>query len=60
MKLFFITGILMIFFISGFFISEAYAYIDPGSASLFIQVIVGALVGVGIKEKIIRIRKKNE
>jgi len=32
----------------GLFVSDAYAYLDPGSASMFIQVIVGALVGVAI------------
>jgi prepilin signal peptidase PulO-like enzyme (type II secretory pathway) len=35
----------------GFFVSDAYAYIDPGSGSMFIQVIVGALVGVGVAIK---------
>ena len=37
--------------ISQLFISDAYAYIDPGSGSMFIQVIIGALVGVGIAIK---------
>jgi len=36
----------------GFFVSDAYAYIDPGSGSMFIQVIIGILVGVGITIKI--------
>ena len=35
----------------GLFVSDAYAYIDPGSGSMFIQVIIGALVGVGIAIK---------
>jgi len=35
-----------------FTISDAYAYIDPGSGSLVIQIIIGALVGVGITVKI--------
>jgi len=52
-----------------FTISDAYAYIDPGTGSLVIQVILGALVGVGItvkiywykiKEKISHINKKDE
>ena len=52
-----------------FTISDAYAYIDPGTGSLVIQVIVGALVGTGItvkiywykiKEKISHINKKDE
>ncbi len=36
----------------GLFVSDAYAYIDPGSGSMFIQVIIGALVGVGITIKL--------
>lgn len=32
--------------------SEAYAYIDPGSGSMIIQMLLGALVGVGITIKI--------
>ena len=52
-----------------FTISDAYAYIDPGSGSLVIQIIIGALVGAGItikiywyklKEKIFHINKKDE
>ena len=37
--------------LSQFFVSDSYAYIDPGSGSMFIQVIIGALVGVGIAIK---------
>jgi len=33
-------------------VSDAYAYIDPASGSMFIQVIIGALVGVGITIKV--------
>ena len=36
----------------GFFVSDAFAYIDPGSGSLVIQMIIGALVGVGITIKL--------
>ena len=36
----------------GTFFIDAYAYIDPGSGSMFIQVIVGALEGVGIAMKL--------
>ena len=36
----------------GLFVSDAYAYIDPASGSMFIQVIIGALVGVGITLKL--------
>ena len=34
------------------FISDSYAYIDPGTGSLVIQMIIGGLVGVGITCKI--------
>ncbi len=60
--------ILTSLFIAGFFIPDAYAYIDPGSGSIVIQAIIGALVGVGItikiywyklKEKVFRISKKD-
>jgi len=37
---------------SSFLISNAYAYIDPGSGSLILQMILGALVGVGIAMKV--------
>ena len=62
-----IASILLLF--TGATISDAYAYIDPGSGSIIIQAIIGALVGVGItlkvywykfKEKISGISKKNE
>ena len=36
----------------GFFVSEAYAYLDPGSGSIVIQILIGALAGVGITLKI--------
>jgi len=36
----------------GFIISDAYAYLDPGSGSIVIQAIIGALVGVGITIKV--------
>jgi prepilin signal peptidase PulO-like enzyme (type II secretory pathway) len=62
-----ITIILLSLFVAGFFISDAYAYLDPGTGSVFIQAIIGALVGIGItlkiywykiKEKVSRISKK--
>ena len=55
--------------LSQFVISDSYAYIDPGSGSLVLQMIVGALVGVGIaikvywykfKEKILSKVRKDE
>ncbi len=47
---FFIFGALLIF--SQFFISDAYAYLDPGSLSVFFQAMLGVLVGVAITLKI--------
>jgi len=42
----------ILLFLQGFIISDAYAYLDPGSGSIVIQAIIGALVGVGITVKI--------
>jgi hypothetical protein len=36
----------------GFFVSEAFAYIDPSTGSLAIQAVLGVLVGIGITLKI--------
>ena len=52
-----ITGItfplfILVLLFRGLFVSDAYAYLDPGSASMFIQVILGALVGVAITIKL--------
>lgn len=33
-------------------ISDAYAYLDPGSGSIIIQLLVGTLVGAGIVLKL--------
>jgi len=38
--------------IPGLFISDAFAYLDPGSGSMIFQALIGALVGVGIALKI--------
>lgn len=43
-----IIGIMIFGIIS---LREAYGYIDPGSGSIVIQVIIGALVGVGVTLK---------
>jgi hypothetical protein len=42
----------------GLFVSDAYAYLDPGSGSVIIQVIIGALVGVGITLKVFWMKLK--
>ncbi len=66
---FFIISGAILFGFNELFVSDAFAYIDPGSGSLVIQIIVGALVGTGItikiywyklKEKFIRTSKKND
>lgn len=49
-RLFLIMPIILLF--SGTVISDAYAYIDPGSGSIVIQALIGALVGVGITLKV--------
>ena len=46
-KLFLIVGIL-----ASFNFLDAYAYIEPGTATIIIQALIGALVGVGITLKI--------
>ena len=67
-RFFIISGVILFGF-NELFVSDAFAYIDPGSGSLVIQMIVGALVGAGItikiywyklKEKFIRTSKKND
>jgi len=48
-----------IFLIShGVFISDAYAYLDPGSGSIIAQAIIAALVGVGITVKLYWVKLK--
>jgi len=46
------TIILALLFVTGFFVSDAYAYLDPGTGSIVIQAVIGALVGVAITLKI--------
>jgi len=49
-RLFLVFSIILFF--SGTVISDAHAYIDPGSGSIVIQALIGALVGVGITLKV--------
>lgn len=51
-------GLLSIILLNGIIFYDAFAYIDPGSGSLVIQMIVGALVGVGITVKVYWLRIK--
>jgi hypothetical protein len=45
-----ITVLLLIF--GHFSISNAYAYLDPGTGSIIAQMIIGTLVGAGLAIKI--------
>ena len=46
-------SILVITLILGqFSISNAFAYIDPGSGSMILQLLIGAFVGAGIAVKV--------
>ena len=50
-RLFALVG-LFLFAFNEFLVSEAFAYIDPGTGSMILQSIIGALVGVGIVLKV--------
>lgn len=52
MKNFKVIPLCLILFSVGIFVSDAYAYIDPASGTLIIQMMIGALVGVGITIKV--------
>jgi len=45
-------ALVLAFTLSLFWSQNAYAYLDPGSASIVLQAVVGALIGVGITVKI--------
>ena len=49
-----------VFIFSQFFISNAYAYIDPGSMSVVFALIVGVLVGAGMTIKLYWMKLKNK
>jgi len=49
---FLIIGGALLFAFHELFVSDAYGYIDPGTGSIIIQAIIGALVGVGITLKL--------
>ena len=48
-RLVFLSGLIIS---SSIIMNNAHAYIDPGSSSVFLQVIVGVVVGVGITIKV--------
>jgi len=47
-----IRNVSIILFLLLFPVLDAFAYIDPGTGSIVIQAMIGALVGVGITLKI--------
>lgn len=49
-----------VFIFSQFFISNAYAYIDPGSVSVAFALIIGVVVGAGMTIKLYWIKLKNK
>ena len=49
-----------VFIFSQFFISNAYAYIDPASMSVVFALILGVLVGTGMTIKLYWIKLKNK
>ena len=56
----------MVFF--GVYVKSAYAYVDPGTGSIITQMLVGALIAMGIGIKVywyklkdkLRLNRKNE
>ena len=50
--------ILLVFIIILTNINNAFAYIDPGTGSIIVQMIIGGLVGVGIAIKVFWYRIK--
>ena len=71
MRISMISGILFPLFAilllsRGFFVSDAYAYLDPGTGSVILQALIGVIAGVLIalkiywyklKEKLSRMKK---
>ena len=49
-----------VFIFSQFFISNAYAYIDPGSVSVAFALIIGVVVGAGMTIKLYWLKLKNK
>lgn len=41
-----------VFILSGILVSEAHAYIDPGSGSVLLQLILGGVAGIGVVAKL--------
>ncbi len=48
----FYSVLAILFGVSHFSVSNAFAYLDPGSGTIIIQMLAGALIGVGIAMKL--------
>jgi len=55
-----LLSILAIIILHEIAFSNAYAYLDPGTGSLVIQLIIGALAGVGITIKVYWVKIKEK
>jgi len=54
----FLPILTILLFSGGLFISDASAYLDPGTGSVVLQALIGALVGTGIAVKIYWVKLK--
>ncbi|MGE0468869.1 MAG: hypothetical protein AB7L09_24300 [Nitrospira sp.] len=52
MKLLTLRVVCSLVVLSGFFTTEAHAYIDPGSGSVLLQLILGGIAGIGVVAKL--------
>tara|TARA_B100001765_G_C19395537_1_gene289870 strand:- start:286 stop:510 length:225 start_codon:yes stop_codon:yes gene_type:complete len=60
MKYEFTLFLVSVFIFSQFFISNAYAYVDPASVSVVFAIILGLLVGAGMTVKLYWLKLKNK
>jgi hypothetical protein len=52
MKLLTLRVVCSLVVLSGVFTTEAHAYIDPGSGSVLLQLILGGIAGIGVVAKL--------
>jgi len=55
-----LLSILAIIILHEIAFSNAYAYLDPGTGTIVIQIIIGALAGVGITIKVFWVKIKEK
>ena len=60
MKYEFTLFLVSVFIFSQFFISNAYAYVDPASVSVVFAIILGLLVGAGMTVKLYWLKLKRK